>query len=69
MDGCKPLMQGDKKIVMPDGYNEAFQRAFWTFRHARVYDPKLRWGMPHNARPRHVIQHNVKPRFLEVNGL
>jgi 5'-3' exonuclease len=46
------VMYGDKKIVMPPDYDKNFQRAFWTFRHARVYDPALRRLRPLNPMPR-----------------
>ena len=45
------VLHGDKKIHVPPGYDDDFRRAFWTFRHARVYDPALRRLRPLNPMP------------------
>ena len=45
------VLHGDKKIHVPPGYDDNFRRAFWTFRHARVYDPALRRLRPLNPMP------------------
>ena len=45
------VLHGDKKIHVPPGYDDNFRHAFWTFRHARVYDPALRRLRPLNPMP------------------
>ena len=58
------VMHGDKKINMPEGYDANFQRAFWTFRHARVYDPQLRQLRPLNPMPPELADEHEDTSFL-----
>ena len=44
-------LRADAKVTVPEGYDDAFRRAFWTFRHARVYDPDARRTRPLNPMP------------------
>ena len=58
------VLRGDKKIVVPDGYHENFRRAYWTFKHARVYDPKLRRLRPLNPTPPELEKEGADTSFL-----
>ena len=60
------VLHGDKKIHVPPGYDDDFRRAFWTFRHARVYDPALRRLRPLNPMPEELEPHDggVDTAFL-----
>jgi 5'-3' exonuclease len=53
-----------KKVTVPDGYETGFQKAFWTFRHARVWDPLLRRTRPLNPMPDELRTAEADTAFL-----
>ena len=44
-------LRADKRVRVPEDYEAGFRRAFWTFRHARVYDPQQKRLRPLNPLP------------------
>jgi hypothetical protein len=58
------VMHGDRKIAMPTDYDRNFQRAYWTFCHARVYDPQLRRLRPLTPMPAELEGDAVDTSFL-----
>ena len=57
-------LRADGKIKVPDAYEAGFQNAFWTFRHARVYDPELKRLRPLNPMPEELKTPNAETSFL-----
>ena len=58
------VLHGDKKIHVPPGYDDDFRHAFWTFRHARVYDPLQRRLRPLNPMPVELEDEATDTAFL-----
>ena len=57
-------LRAEKKVPVPEAYEDAFRRAFWTFRHARVYDPTLKGLRPLTPLPEELKAPSAETCFL-----
>ena len=57
-------LRAEKKVPVPEAYEDGFRRAFWTFRHARVYDPTKKKIRPLTPLPEELEAPSAETRFL-----
>jgi exonuclease-1 len=57
-------LRAEKKVPVPEAYEAGFRRAFWTFRHARVYDPSQKRLRPLTPLPEELDAPSAETSFL-----
>jgi exonuclease-1 len=57
-------LRAEKKVPIPEAYEAGFRRAFWTFRHARVYDPSQKRLRPLTPLPEELAAPGAETAFL-----